>query len=341
VNLYFAPFDNVFVVNVDPLTGVHQVTIDQIYRYQTLRDVDNNDYFMTHWRRRRRRNVNASSGGESDSSDDMDSSPVPSNSSAGGTRGGLDSDDSEKVYQLVELKARQYVTYVAVPHPDTFLIVRDVCDRLVIMLPNAVHQLKVSRFYLVIAGAASSVDSASFGMVYFRQDQPHIDLFVFFSVFFSCFFLFLAICVLLWKAKQVVDARRTHLRRQIEMQCMASRPFARALVHFGVSSRPTLMSVRGDEPVTTLTRMRSSKQKHASLLADDTPFNVNPLALEPTANGSAVVATFVVELPCSTTAPVRACLGSCLLMPRVVYATSVHHTSTKNGCNRVTRLAVT
>lgn len=347
VTLYFAPFDNVFVVNVDPRTGVHHVSIDPIYRYTTSRDAGStsssgSDHVASHWRRRRRRHVNVSFG---DSTDDVESSTMPTNSSTGG---GSDSEDSDKVFQLVELTARQFVTYVAVPHPDTFLIVRDVRDRLVIMLPNAVHQLKVSRFYLVIAGAAAGVNSASFGMVYFRQDQPHIDLFVFFSVFFSCFFLFLAVCVLLWKAKQVVDARRSHLRRQIEMQCMASRPFARALVYFGVGSRPLLTSARGggdDAVVTTLTRMRSSKQssaaKQLAALGDDVPFHVNPLALEPTDNGSAVVATFIIQLPCGAAAPVRACLGSCLLMPRVVYAGGVHHTSAKNGSARMARHAVT
>jgi hypothetical protein len=41
-----------------------------------------------------------------------------------------------------------------------------------------------------------------------RQDQLHIDLFVFFSVFFSCFFLFLSVCVVMWKVKQAADLRR-------------------------------------------------------------------------------------------------------------------------------------
>jgi hypothetical protein len=41
-----------------------------------------------------------------------------------------------------------------------------------------------------------------------RQDQLHIDLFVFFSVFFSCFFLFLSVVVVIWKVKQTADMRR-------------------------------------------------------------------------------------------------------------------------------------
>ena len=95
--------------------------------------------------------------------------------------------------------------------------------------------VKVSRFYVLLSGAAV----ASYGVVYFRQDQPHIDLFVFFSVFFSCFFLFLAACVLLWKAKQALDRRRSRHRRQIEMHDMASRPFAAVLVHVPPPPRRT------------------------------------------------------------------------------------------------------
>jgi hypothetical protein len=76
------------------------------------------------------------------------------------------------------------------------------------------------------------------------QDQLHIDLFVFFSVFFSCFFLFLSgtriitlgscilntnvflfvyltgflffpACVVLWKLKQMGDLRRARNRKQL------------------------------------------------------------------------------------------------------------------------------
>ena len=34
VTLYLAPFDNVFVVKVDNVTGVHQVSVDPAYRYR-------------------------------------------------------------------------------------------------------------------------------------------------------------------------------------------------------------------------------------------------------------------------------------------------------------------
>lgn len=82
--------------------------------------------------------------------------------------------------------------------------------RLIITLPHDKHDLSATRYYIALL-AISSLSSQTthivpvpaYGTVFFRQDQLHIDLFVFFSVFFSCFFLFLAVCVVGWKAKQV------------------------------------------------------------------------------------------------------------------------------------------
>lgn len=82
--------------------------------------------------------------------------------------------------------------------------------RLIITLPHDKHDLSATRYYMALlaisslpAQATHLVPVPTYGTVFFRQDQLHIDLFVFFSVFFSCFFLFLAVCVVGWKAKQV------------------------------------------------------------------------------------------------------------------------------------------
>jgi len=206
------------------------------------------------------------------------------------------------------------------------------------MLPNTAHQLKVSRFYLVLSGCAAT----SYGILYFRQDQPHIDLFVFFSVFFSCFFLFLAACVLMWKAKQLVDRQRTRLRRQIEMQDMASRPFASVLVHMPHTETDTT----GDHPRTEsradlpcrhgeaqLARSGSQHDAAETNQNDVGGFKLGPLAAEPTRNAQGVVATFMFELPCPSASPVRACLGSTLLTSHVLQSggSSCHYVSVKQS----------
>jgi len=187
--------------------------------------------------------------------------------------------------------------------------------------------VKVSRFYVLLSGAAV----ASYGVVYFRQDQPHIDLFVFFSVFFSCFFLFLAACVLLWKAKQALDRRRSRHRRQIEMHDMASRPFAAVLVHVPPPPRAAHVAAGdhtrsaeddhrqwtgGDHPRRAAgDRARSADDRahgHSDHTrstddhprratggggGDHTQLRLSVLAVQPTRSQAGVVATLLVQLP--------------------------------------------
>lgn len=100
--------------------------------------------------------------------------------------------------------------------------------------------MQSTRFYLVLQAVDSpEIDNrVAYGIVFSRQDQLHIDLFVFFSVFFSCFFLFLAACVVAWKAKQAADVRRARRRHVVEMLHMAKRPFASVTLHLGPRVKP-------------------------------------------------------------------------------------------------------
>ena len=134
------------------------------------------------------------------------------------------------------------------------LVIRDAQFRVVVTIPERYHNLRLSRFYIVVQSRSQSTSlepadrkltgrslgdapagrsgEKTYGILYFRQDQPHIDLFIFFSVFFSCFFLFLLICISMWKVKQAFSSRRSRQLREREMECMASRPFAKVLVFF-------------------------------------------------------------------------------------------------------------
>ena len=155
-----------------------------------------------------------------------------------------------RAMKMGEIEAGRLDTYITVGRHNSVLVVRNVQFRLVITLPRDQHNLGSSHFYIILRslqgggendssirvnqwnqdGGLGGYKAPTQGTLYFRQDQPHIDLFVFFSVFFSCFFLFLAVCVLLWKMKQTLDARRTRQLQEREMECMASRPFAHILV---------------------------------------------------------------------------------------------------------------
>jgi len=148
-----------------------------------------------------------------------------------------------------------------------------------------------TKFYMALTSSAP--DTPSYGIIFFRQDQLHIDLFVFFSVFFSCFFLFLAACVVAWKAKQAAEMRRARRRHVVEMLHMAKRPFAGLIV---------------DLPPDDITLRRGKQASH-----------LRPVAIEPTVDGLAGVATMLVQLPGGDDVPVRLALASTLILMSRVY----------------------
>jgi hypothetical protein len=150
-------------------------------------------------------------------------------------------------YTVTERRAEGLATYITINERNTFLFVRNLTSRLVLTLPQDKHELGQTKFHIALraldppAGIEAS-GRAAYGMIFFRQDQLHIDLFVFFSVFFSCFFLFLAACVVAWKTKQAADVRRARRRHVVEMLHMAKRPFASATILYDreVGSRELL-----------------------------------------------------------------------------------------------------
>ena len=94
--------------------------------------------------------------------------------------------------------------YEAIDSLHEIAIFRKVQYRLEITIPYRMHDLRTTRFFLVLRGNGINDIGIhdNFGYVLFRQDQCRIDLFVFFSVFFSSFFLFLCFSVLLRKIKK-------------------------------------------------------------------------------------------------------------------------------------------
>lgn len=181
-----------------------------------------------------------------------------------------------------DVQAKELSTYVTLTKCNTMLRVYNLKNRLVLTLPQHIHNLSTTRFYIALKATNGP---ASYGLVFFRQDQLHIDLFVFFSVFFSCFFLFLAVCVVVWKAKQAADLRRARLRHVVEMMHLARRPFAS--IQLCVSSTGTPPHSRR-----RILRGTSSKQLSANIYQ-----NIRPIAVEPTADSSAAVCTVFVRLP--------------------------------------------
>ncbi|KAK3088685.1 hypothetical protein FSP39_022382 [Pinctada imbricata] len=300
VDVYFSANERTFIVTVDKPTGIHRVSLDR-----DLMDVewtDNNDNPIKHVRRKR---------------------------SVRNSTSGL-------YHNLYEMHASDFHTYQTVKQTKTILKVLNIRSRLVITLPLELHDLRTSRFYMVLYGVGSEKSNETLGNLYFRQDQPHIDLFVFFSVFFSSFFLFLAKCVLLWKLKQAIDAQRNRQRQQKEMAHMASRPFAKVLVLIEpeqviYSSTPvprrrtklpkinnrapsSMMSLTPVEtflppPIPSLGSYNTNNRTIDKIFC---PFSVIPIATEPLANGTVSLRTIALQLPGGNSAPSKLCLASAL-----------------------------
>lgn len=180
VDLFLSPNDSAFVVSVNGSTGSHSVELDPSYYKQPYRKTPTFDDQVPDKRRLT-----------------------------------LYFDKTE--YTFADYAAKDLATYVTVDRRNIVLRVRQLRNRLVLTLPQNVHELTHTKFYIIVRARNTEEGAASFGIVFFRQDQLHIDLFVFFSVFFSCFFLFLAACVVAWKAKQAADVRRARRRHVVEV----------------------------------------------------------------------------------------------------------------------------
>ncbi|XP_039280047.1 multiple epidermal growth factor-like domains protein 8 isoform X2 [Nilaparvata lugens] len=202
-------------------------------------------------------------------------------------------------FPLDEREAKGPTTFVTVGQRNSLLFVRNLTDRLVLTLPQDKHDLSSTRFYVALTAVGRG---PAYGTVFFRQDQLHIDLFVFFSVFFSCFFLFLAACVVAWKAKQAADVRRARRRHVVEMLHMAKRPFASV----------TLLL---DDSRTSPSRVNRRTRNRNNAPTGD----VRPVAIEPTDDGVAAVSTVFIKLPGGRDAPVKLALASTLMLLARVY----------------------
>jgi len=215
VEVYVSNSHDIFIVDVDRYTGIHTIRIEE---------------------------ESATRGTTTGTDKDSPPSPIKVYANASSSLGGpvlshnplqLQAKVPGAEREITEDRAEGLITYITVCKPQTVLIVRGVRDRVVITFPHEVHSLKSSRFYIALRGVGTDQRlGESQGLLFLRQDQAHIDLFVFFSVFFSCFFLFLSVCVLLWKVKQFLDFRREQRRHIQEMTKMASRPFAKLTIYF-------------------------------------------------------------------------------------------------------------
>ncbi|XP_037559962.1 multiple epidermal growth factor-like domains protein 8 [Dermacentor silvarum] len=270
-DLYLSAKEDTFVVEVNRTTGTHVVSVDRKYGVGLTGDFTAN-------------------------------AAVPA---AASLRNGT---DAPWLLRPRHATPAGLATYVTVRDPREFLLVHNLQHRLVVTVPQNVYDLRSTRLYLVISGAS---EVPTRGSLFFRQDQTRIDLFVFFSVFFSCFFLFLAACVVVWKVKRAFDIRRARRLHAAQMEHMARRPFAKVC-----------LSILDEEESGDSFRSPLRKKPQRRTLRDSPKGvpapcgSVRPVAVEPTGDGAAAVTTLMVQLPGGLSAPVRLALASALVAVR-------------------------
>lgn len=287
LDLYMSPQDDSFVVLTNQSSGQHNIFLDNRYAwFSEKRDLQFSDDITPYTLDMD--NLNVTSGGryaENKKEEKLLWLPHIHDCHTSKLNGFL----------IKDTHAKDLSTYITLHQCNTLLRVYNLKNRLVLTLPQTAHNLSATRFFIALK---ASNGPASYGLIFFRQDQLHIDLFVFFSVFFSCFFLFLAVCVVAWKTKQAADVRRARRRHVVEMLHMAKRPF---------SSVTLLVGPGADTPVQHRRRGRSKQSTQQCQM-----MNIRPVAIEPTADGTAAVGTVFIRLPGKYRSPVSLALGSSL-----------------------------
>lgn len=304
LDLYMSPQDDSFVVHTNQSTGQHRIYLDNRYSWFPASDIEDDllePIELNPFRVAATAALdNITMSGIGSASDERYAMPSLSDCHTVAPNG----------FSVYDRRASALSTYVTLRHCNTLLRVYGLKNRMVLTLPQSAHNLSTTRFFIALKAANGP---ASYGLVFFRQDQLHIDLFVFFSVFFSCFFLFLAVCVVAWKAKQAADVRRARRRHVVEMLHMAKRPFSTVtlLIGAGLDITPAQLRRRGRGHLSG-----GSSSKHISATGSSNQSvsiaAVRPVAIEPTADGLAAVGTVFISLPGKSHGPVSLALGSAL-----------------------------
>ncbi|ALC38654.1 CG7466 [Drosophila busckii] len=358
LDVFMSPQDDSFIVETNLTNGYHDIFLDNRYNWGQKgeqRDIPLNIALPRHDNvtiqklfapERRSSSAGSSGAGNGNSAASMSESILYSPQ--------LRNCHSNGVHSFVvhDQHAKRLTTHVTLNQCNTLLRLFGLKDRLVLTLPQHAHNLSATRFFIALR--ASAGPEPSYGSVVFRQDQLHIDLFVFFSVFFSCFFLFLALCVIVWKVKQASDLRRARRQHVVEMLHLAKRPFAQIFLasasldmdganspHAVVASSTRAMRQRARQALLIQQQQQQQQQQHQQHpqqielqplpaqqivnLRTLQPTEIMLVAIEPTYDNLAAVGTVFISLPGRSKAPLSIALGSTLITYPRQYPNNSRH----------------
>ncbi|XP_071958650.1 multiple epidermal growth factor-like domains protein 8 [Antedon mediterranea] len=207
---------------------------------------------------------------------------------------------NEVFYRYYEVTADGINNFVYIKYSKFLVRINNVRDRLVIHFQPRIKP----RYFIVFLskGDSSSYLSTKAVLKLRKTTKPHIDLFVFFSVFFSSFFILLSLCVVVWKIKLWHDNRRRFQRQTLEMENRRSRPFGYAFV--------MIDQKRNRQRKSRNHRSRGGETNQLPLQPNKQPPSF--ITIEPTFDDLATVCTVIMTLPGGDTAPTKGCLASAL-----------------------------
>ena len=167
--------------------------------------------------------------------------------------------------------------------------------------------------------------SSSHGFIKIYQSRMNIDLFVFFSVFFSSFFLFLSIGICFWKVKFAYEIHRRRRTIKHEYHKRMARPFAKIQLLIKPSSIPANDQ---DDNFQQLPSPVLSSSADIPLLLPSTrteiDYSSHVVSVEPLRDQNNCYATLLFHLPGDLSTQYRLCAGTTLaqLPPDYVNALS-------------------
>lgn len=216
-------------------------------------------------------------------------------------------DDNESPDFTVFAGKSKLNTFVSLDFPSDIIRVKSVENRLVLTFPHTKHNLRNSRFYLMLMGVGDNTHDDTTGIIYFRQDLSQIDLFVFFSVFFSVFFLVLALCIVAWKVKQFHDRRRIAQVQERELETMASRPFSSYSFLTDLKTAPhSCWKIKRDNSRRNL----RDRKNHLHLKEASQRPCISPVALQTTVDTRAAVVSVLFQMPRNENSDFQLAFGS-------------------------------
>jgi len=175
-----------------------------------------------------------------------------------------------------------------------------------------------------LSTSSARISSSTNGFIRIYQSRMNIDLFVFFSVFFSSFFLFLSIGICFWKVKFAYELHRRRRTIKHEYHKRMARPFAKIQLLIKPSK---IFSQNDEKSVEQLASPTITSSVDIPLLLPSTrtdiDYSSHVIAVEPLRDQNTCYTTLLFHLPGDLSTQYRLCAGTTLTQIPTDYANAL------------------